>query len=87
MEKRHQDLLTTRLEDAAKNGCSHVTWNELYHWYGVQRLAAGTWRDIVNRWAEITEGNFGGLMVVEGRGGYFLLGEKALQRVDDWCKK
>ena len=50
MERRHDELLTTRLEDAMLNGCSHITWNELYHWYGMRKLAAGTYRDLKRRW-------------------------------------
>jgi hypothetical protein len=79
MERRHDELLTARLEDALLNGCSHITWNELYHWYGVQKIAAGTWRDLTNRWEEVTEGEKAGqLKMVEGKGGIFLFdGNKA----------
>jgi hypothetical protein len=73
MEKRHDELLTTRLEDAMLNGCSHITWNELYHWYGMRKLAAGTYRDLKRRWEEVTRGRKAGqLRMVEGRGGIFL---------------
>ena len=73
MERRHDELLTARLEDAMLNGCSHITWNELYQWYDVQKLAANTWRDLKKRWEEVTEGRKAGpLKMVEGRGGMFL---------------
>jgi len=73
MERRHDELLTARLEDAMLNGCSHITWNELYQWYDVQKLAANTWRDLKKRWDEVTEGRkVGSLKMVEGRGGMFL---------------
>ena len=82
MEKRHQDSLTTRIEDAYLNGCSHVTWDELYHWYGVQKIAARTYRDIEARWQDLTNGDSGRLMKIEGRGGVFIFGEKNAEQVD-----
>ena len=29
MERRHDEILTARLEDVLLNGCSHITWDEL----------------------------------------------------------
>jgi hypothetical protein len=73
MERRHDELLTSRLEEVMLNGCSHITSQELYHWYEVQKLAANTWRDLKKRWEEVTEGRKAGpLKMVEGRGGIFL---------------
>lgn len=82
MDKRHQDLLTNRLEDACLNGCSHVSWEELYRWYDVQKIAARTYRDLEARWQDMTEGSAGRLMKVEGRGGIFIYGESKSERVD-----
>lgn len=76
MNKLHQNLLTARLEDAHLNGCSHITWDEIYYWYDVQKIAAGTRRDLQNRWDDITDGEHGRLMQIEGRGGIFIFGEK-----------
>ena len=74
MDKRHQDNLTTRLEEASLMGCAHICWQELYRWYGVQKLAARTYRDLEDRWQALTDGATGNLMMVEGRGGIFLFG-------------
>lgn len=82
MEKRHQDELTTRLEDAFLNGCSYISLAELYCWYDVQKIAALTNRDIESRWQKITNGKAGRLMKVEGRGGIFIFGEDKAIRVD-----
>lgn len=82
MDKRHQDSLTNRLEDAFLNGCSHVSWSELYQWYGVQKIAARTYRDIENRWQDLTDAKAGRLMKVEGRGGIFIFGENSSTQVD-----
>ncbi len=76
MERRFDELLTARLEDALLNGCTHITWSEVYHWYGIERLAAGTERDLNNRWLELTQKKRGRLMMVRGRDGMFLFGEK-----------
>lgn len=76
MDRRHDNTLTDRLEDAYLNGCSHITWAELYHWYGVKKIAAGTWRDLTQRWEELTEGEAGQLMRIRGRDGIFVFGEK-----------
>ena len=72
MERRHDELLTARLEEVMLNGCSYITWDELYHWYTVQKIAANTWRDLKNRWDEVTARKGGPLKKVEGRGGIFL---------------
>lgn len=81
MEKAHQNLLTARLEDAYLNGCSHITWKELYHWYGVQKIAVGTYRDLQTRWDELTEDDSGRLMMKEGRGGIYIFGGKDIVAV------
>jgi hypothetical protein len=83
MERRHDELLTARLEDAMLNGCSHVTWNELYHWYGMHKLAAGTYRDLNKRWEEVSDGRKAGqLRMVEGKGGIFLFDGSKSKPVD-----
>ncbi|MBY0498422.1 MAG: hypothetical protein K2P74_02235 [Nitrosomonas sp.] len=82
MDKRHQDSLTNRLEDAFLNGCSHISWNELYQWYSVQKIASRTYRDLETRWQDLTDSKAGRLMKVEGRGGIFVFGENSLVLVD-----
>jgi hypothetical protein len=82
MERRHQDILTNRLEEAHLMGSSHLGWNELYRWYGVLKIAARTYRDLEERWQSITNGVSGKLMKVEGRGGIFIFGEDKASPVD-----
>jgi hypothetical protein len=82
MERRHQDLLTSRLEEAHLNGVSHVTWEELYLWYGVLKIAARTYRDLEERWTTLTENKAGRLMKIDGRGGIHLCGEVSVKKVD-----
>lgn len=56
MDKRQDDILTSRLEEILTSGCTFISWNELYVWYGVQKLAAGTYRDLAMRWDELSSG-------------------------------
>lgn len=72
MQKRYDNLLTTRLEEVKHAGMAHILWNELYTWYEVQKIAAGTRRDLSSRWDDLTDGEEGSLMQVEGRAGLFL---------------
>ena len=82
MDKRHQDALTNRLEDAWLNGVSHLTWEELYLWYDVKKIAARTYRDLQTRWWDLTEGKGGYLTQIEGRGGIFVFGSDRATKVD-----
>jgi hypothetical protein len=50
MIKRHQDQLMARLDQLYANGTTFMSWGEIYHWYGIQRIAKTPWRDIQNRW-------------------------------------
>ncbi|CAN7367155.1 hypothetical protein [Massilia sp. LjRoot122] len=56
MQKEHDYELTRRLEQILTDGSTFISWNELYLWYGVQKIAAATYRDLANRWEEISDG-------------------------------
>jgi hypothetical protein len=73
MERHHSDILTNRLEMVMDEGCAHVLRSELYRWYGKKKLAARTYRDLEERWQEISEGDSGPLYRIWGAGGFFLL--------------
>jgi hypothetical protein len=77
MQKRYDDTLTTRLEDAVHNGCAHITWEELSLWYDVKRIAAGTWRDLAQRMREIAGNSGVKPRRIEGRGGIFVYTRKS----------
>lgn len=82
MKKRHQDLLTARLEDAYLNGVAHITIEELYCWYQIKKIAAGTRRDIEKRWQNLSDNKHGRLQQIEGRGGIFIFGSELIKDVD-----
>ncbi len=54
MDKRYDDILTAKLERILTDGCVYISWNELYLWYDVLKLAAGTYRDLARRWDELS---------------------------------
>jgi hypothetical protein len=82
MQKRYDDTLTTRLEDAVHNGCTHITWGELYLWYGVKKIAAGTYRDLAQRIREVGAGGTVKPRMVYGRGGIFVYDSSKSHRID-----
>jgi len=81
MEKRHDELLTTRLEEVYDNGVAYVTWSELYRWYDTRKIAAGTLRNLSQRWDELSNGKYGGLQGVRNDGGMFLTAEGYVEPV------
>jgi len=72
MDRRHEWILTSRLEEAILNGCAYISWSELYKWYGVKRIAAGTWKDLRARWKELIDNDDSELQYVPGSGGLFV---------------
>jgi hypothetical protein len=87
MERRYDDILTARLEDAIYNGCTHITWNELYLWFNVQKIAAGTYRDLNERLAELATSKSPKPMMVEGRGGIYVFDGAKAKRIDPDIEK
>lgn len=94
IEKRHDELLTSRLEEIVTKGCTFIAWNELYLWYGVQKLAARTYRDLAERWDDIAATHdleeLGKLAFVQsplkrgGTPGIYLFGSEMPQIVNDY---
>lgn len=56
MDRRHSDMLNSRLEEILTKRCTYISWNELYLWYGAQKLAAMSYRDLEERLQEISAG-------------------------------
>lgn len=81
MQKRHDEILTSRLEEVLNAGVAHILWDELYRWYEAKKLAINTYRDLLSRWQELTDGKMGDLKYVEGRGGIFLLAETNIDSI------
>jgi hypothetical protein len=54
MERRHEDLLTARIEEVIDKGWAFLWWWEAYRWYDQERLATNFWRDLKSRFDEET---------------------------------
>ena len=83
MLKRHAETLRNRLERVLDAGCAHILRTELYRWYEVKKIAAGTYRDLEERWQEVSEGEHGDLKTVKGEGGIYLFAEKAIKALGE----
>lgn len=81
MQKRHDEILTNRLEKVLDAGSAHILWTELYRWYDAKKLAINTYRDLLSRWQEISDGKYGDLKYVEGSGGVFLFAESNIESI------
>ncbi len=57
MQKRHEDLLGLRLDTLYITGITSITWQELYLWYGVDKIRKAPYRDIQDRWERLLEEN------------------------------
>ncbi len=55
MLQRHEQQLWVRLDELYANGTTFISYNELYHWYDIRRIAKKPWRDIKLRWGELLE--------------------------------
>jgi hypothetical protein len=93
MDRRHDEILTNRLEEILTKGCTYIGWNELYLWYGVQRLAKRSYRDLSDRWDELVKQagrkDLGKLSFVQSpmsriTPGMFLFGSDMPTIVDDY---
>jgi len=81
IQKRYDDLLTNRLEQVIDAGCVFVLKAELRRWYGKQKIAARTYRDLERRWQELTEGELGQLKCVRTSAGFHLIPEEWIRPI------
>ncbi len=81
MDKRFDNMLTALLESVLDEGCVYVPWGALYRWYGVAKIAAGTYRDLESRWQEVSAGKFGKLMHIAEGDGAFLFAQKHVKPI------
>ncbi len=55
MIKRHENQLWSRLDELYAKGTTSISWGELYHWYGVEKIRKAPWRDIAARWEQLLD--------------------------------
>jgi hypothetical protein len=46
----HEAKLEQKLEELYKDRQTVVRWDDLYLWYGVQKISSRTYRDLLERW-------------------------------------
>jgi hypothetical protein len=84
MLKRHVDQIWARLDELYANGTTFISWGELYHWYGIERISKAPWRDLKARWDELLEEKgeeVGDPQVAEVPGGISLFFSRKSQRL------
>ena len=52
MSPHHEMRLSDKLDEIHLWGQTFFYWRDLYLWYGVQKIAARTYRNIDKRWAD-----------------------------------
>lgn len=50
LRRSDESKLEAKLEELYKNRQMILRWEDLYIWYGVQKIASRTYRDILGRW-------------------------------------
>lgn len=55
MLTRHLNELLLRLERVADVGCAEIGNHELLRWYDQQRVSRNIWRDIHDKWLDVTD--------------------------------
>ncbi len=90
MQKRHDELLTTRLEEVITKGAAFVTWSEIRLWYDAKRIAANTYRDLNDRWEKLTDQENGNLVCVPAfkwsdkeNNGFWMFSDKQLKKITE----
>lgn len=72
MLKRHRENLETRLEGVKTQGWAHITWNEIYLWYSVERIAVKTYKDILATYRDVIDQEDAELLLTAVVGGFIL---------------
>lgn len=81
MDKRHDDILTTRLETVVHNGMVFIGVNELRAWYGLKRLGSRCWKDLAARWNDVKGEDGGELMKIRKLGGFYFFDSNTVKSV------
>lgn len=55
MMARHANQLMTRLERVEDIGCAEIRKGELLTWYDRERMTKNVWRDLIQKWEEVSE--------------------------------
>lgn len=54
MQKHHEAELMTTLDELYLRGATSIRWEKLYLWFNVDRLSKNAYRQIMEKWEELT---------------------------------
>ncbi|MCA1494029.1 hypothetical protein I6F11_24305 [Ensifer sp. NBAIM29] len=66
MEDRHKDAFLGRLDRVITHGVTEVHKEEIKLWFGQERVARRTWRQIADMWNEMVEDSDQQKLIVAG---------------------
>ena len=72
-DKRHRSALLGRAEKAWLHGTAHISWDELYLWFDVEKIAKTPYRGIREAFEEMTGDDEFEVSFIESRGGMTLV--------------
>jgi|GEM_PF-4367222 len=72
-DKRHRSALLGRAEKAWLHGTSYISWDELYLWFDVTKIAKTPFRGIAEAFEEVTGNDEFEVKFIEARGGITLV--------------
>lgn len=75
MITRHANQLMARLERVEDIGCAEIRKGELLTWYDRERMTRNVWRDLIQKWEEVSESR---LLVGDSEGLWVLVYGKGM---------
>jgi len=59
MLRRYEDSLDLLLDRLFLDGAASVRWDDVYVWFGAERLSKGAYREMLKRWEDLCVGHHG----------------------------
>ena len=84
MERRHEDEMTTLIEELIDNGWVKIEWTKFYRWFGVSKLHPRAFRDFYSRIEEVESQKEIAIKMIENADSVILL---VGARIGDFKKK
>jgi hypothetical protein len=81
MLRRHADILMHRIETLADKGFVFVEFRELTRWYDMARVTKSIWRDLKERFDEVTPDADTELYIYQTINGVLLIHSDGLKKI------
>lgn len=75
MLSRHANQLLARLERVEDVGCAEIRKGELLTWYDRERMTKSIWRDLLQKWEEVSDSK---LLIGDSEGVWVLVYGKGM---------